>query len=316
MGAAGSVHKSKEDALAAGHSQEEIDAYLTTQNGESASTDSAAVENSTPTTEATSEATKDTMTDATTPEAASSDGVAIVAEDVPPKASSETTPATNEAASDDKMTVVKAANAEEEGSTATESDKTVGFVLEFSSSVMASGRPTTSKRAPARFRNRPPTSRRPPKKAVIPAKKQKPAKIVGKTVPETADESTPTEPAKPPGTNEDKGADKVAYKAIEEIFETTRRDSQSAPDSDVTRQQLLDTLGKHETDPELCTKLGLPSQKEGEAKTSVSAFKNAYDEYVSAFTEKKHAGKSTVDEVATFLTKHKNSVLRLLNMAS
>lgn len=286
MGAAGSIPLSKEAALAAGHSEEEVDAYLKKQ------------------------------------EAAKNEGVAVA-----PEAATEAPAATTEPAPDATPVVDSAsgetaaapADATKDTPTATPdatatSDATVHFKIEISSTDMAaSKRPATSKRAPARFRNRPPTSRRPPREATAVAKKAAKTAAAKTEGPETDD----SKPAKPPAAKVEKTVEEVvAYKAIEGIFETTRRDSNSEADADVTREALLQTLEKHDEDTELCTKLGLPAPKEGEPKSAVSAFRSAYDEYVTAFTDTKKDGVAKVDEVANFLTKHKHSVLRLMGMAA
>jgi hypothetical protein len=323
MGAAGSVPLSAEAALAAGHSQEEVDAYVSKAAAQAEATKAAA-------------------------EAAS----AAEAPKEPPSEAIDTKTETTPDASAEKTSPGQPTETTEEpkaaADTTADKDQKVGFVLEFSATDMSS-RPKTSKRAPARFRNRPPTSRRVKK----PAEKTTAAKdIAGKpaAVADKAPETTGAS-AKPNGTTETIAAAPVpaaepaeaavpdsettspeqtatqepvkpaaapvseeTQKAIEELFEKTRRDSKTEADGDVTRKQLLETLATCDEDQELSNKLGLPAAKDG--KTAVPAFRNAYDEFVTAFTPApKHEGTSSVDEVATFLSKHKTSIMRMLSMA-
>jgi len=117
-----------------------------------------------------------------------------------------------------------------------------GFVMEFKASEM-SGRPATSK-VPARFKNRPLTSRRAKKggtRAPVPKRKQAPAT----KKPETVQRKKSVE-------------EETAYKAIEELFEKSEKDT----DGKVTRDELIKTLDAHTQDDDLCLKLGLPSTAE------------------------------------------------------
>jgi len=324
MGAAGSVPLSAEAALAAGHSQDEVDAYVSKAAAQAEATKAAAEA------AAAAEAPKETPSEAidttaeTTPDA--------TAEKTSPGQPTETTEAPKADAAD----------------TTADKDQKVGFVLEFSATDMSS-RPKTSKRAPARFRNRPPTSRRVKKPAekttaakdiagkpaavadkapettgatakpnataeatvAAPAPAAEPAEAAVSESETTSPEQTATqEPVKPAAAP----VSEETQKAIEELFEKTRRDSKTEPDGDVTRKQLLETLAACDEDQELSNKLGLPAAKDG--KTAVPAFRNAYDEFVTAFTPApKHEGTSSVDEVATFLSKHKTSIMRMLSMA-
>jgi hypothetical protein len=325
MGAAGSVPLSAEAALAAGHSQEEVDAYVSKAAAQAEATKAAAE--------------------------------AAAAEEVPKETPSETTDSAAETTTPDAAAATTSTSQPTETAKAPEADvadttadkdQKVGFVLEFSATDMSS-RPKTSKRAPARFRNRPPTSRRVKK----PTEKKTAVKdstgelaAVADKAPETAGATAKpnptakntaaapaaaTEPAEaavpgPETTSPEQNATQApakpaaapvseeAQKAIEELFEKTRRDSKTEPDGDVTRKQLLETLATCDEDQELSNKLGLPAAKNG--KTAVSAFRNAYDEFVTAFTPApKHEGTSSVDEVATFLSKHRTSIMRMLSIA-
>jgi len=173
------------------------------------------------------------------------------------------------------------------------------FVMEFSSSEMSqTARPVTSRKVPARFRNRPATSRRPPTSKASTTAAPKPSqpapKKIAKVVKQEGDAIKP-------------GSD--SYKAIEELIEKTDTDV----DGHKKRGSFLETLDKHNEDEDLRARLGLPTPKDGNTK-AVVAFRGAFDEYVTAFTEKKHEGKVTAEEVANFLSKYRNTVLRVLGV--
>jgi len=174
------------------------------------------------------------------------------------------------------------------------------FVMEFSSVEMSqTSRPVTSRKVPARFRNRPATSRRPPtSKAAKPAPIRKPSRPkTSKTIKKVDNNAEEIKP----GTD--------SYKAIEQLIGEAEADAEG----NKKRGSFLAVLDQHVEDDELRAKLGLPAQKDGDTK-AVSAFRGAFDEYVTAFTDKKHDGTISAEEVANFLTKYRNTALRVLGV--
>merc|ERR1711865_902689 len=88
--------------------------------------------------------------------------------------------------------------------------------------------------------------------------------------------------------------------AIKELFDKTDKNA----DGQVTRRELLATLGKHDEDSDLRTRLGLPNPKEG-GKAGVWAFKDAFDKsFVAMDTDKD--GAVSVKEFSDFLATYKS----------
>merc|ERR1711865_618775 len=118
-------------------------------------------------------------------------------------------------------------------------------------------------------------------------------------------------PAAPADPAQEKAATKIQARsrgktgraqteAIKELFDKTDKNA----DGQVTRRELLATLGKHGEDSDLRTRLGLPNPKEG-GKAGVWAFKDAFDKsFVAMDTDKD--GAVSVKEFSDFLATYKS----------
>merc|ERR1719272_1253697 len=118
-------------------------------------------------------------------------------------------------------------------------------------------------------------------------------------------------PAAPADPAQEKAATKIQARsrgktgraqteAIKELFDKTDKNA----DGQVTRRELLATLGKHDEDSDLRTRLGLPNPKEG-GKAGVWAFKDAFDKsFVAMDTDKD--GAVSVKEFSDFLAIYKS----------
>merc|ERR1712086_138748 len=118
-------------------------------------------------------------------------------------------------------------------------------------------------------------------------------------------------PAAPADPAQEKAATKIQARsrgktgraqteAIKELFDKTDKNA----DGQVTRRELLATLGKHDEDSDLRTRLGVPNPKEG-GKAGVWAFKDAFDKsFVAMDTDKD--GAVSVKEFSDFLATYKS----------
>lgn len=318
MGAAGSVPMTQEAALAAGHTQEQVDAYQTIQGlviGRNADGEvtrqqfcqtlmkhdendatrtklglSAPTEGETVTPVATfraafEEAAKgmDGGADAKT---TASEVAAFLATFKAPTDAAKAEPAA-ETASTVEAAEAKAPTKDAAAAVpALALPKQKPVVMEFSSTEFSkTSRPKTATKVPSRFSNRPVTSRRASKSA-----------------------TSGCRPGRPKTSKRTKSKEEIqATKAIASLIIEADEKQVGC----VTRAELMNTLEKHAEDKELQKKLGLMSPKAGEP-PAILSFRKSIDEGVKTL-EQGVDGHTSVPEIASFLKKYQTGIMAVVN---